>query len=69
MDQQTTKAIHLGSRPDKQAQMILLSIGRKTVPEVADIFETCCATARFWIHRFNAEGPVGLFGLDLCPAW
>jgi transposase len=48
-------------RVSQRAQMVLLSIRRKTVPEIADILEVCCATARFWIKRFNAEGPVGLY--------
>jgi transposase len=48
-------------RVSQRAQMILLSIRRKAVPEVANILEVCCATVRFWIKRFNAEGPVGLY--------
>jgi transposase len=48
-------------RVSQRAQMVFLSIRRKTVPEIADILEVCCATARFWIKRFNAEGPVGLY--------
>jgi transposase len=48
-------------RVSQRAQMVLLSIRRKTVPEIADILEVCCATVRFWIKRFNAEGPVGLY--------
>lgn len=48
-------------RVSQRAQMILLSIRRKAVPEVASILEVCCATVRFWIKRFDAEGPVGLY--------
>lgn len=48
-------------RVSQRAQMILLSIRRKMVPEVADILEVCRATVRFWIKRFNAEGPAGLY--------
>jgi transposase len=48
-------------RVSQRAEMVLLSIRRKTVPEIADILEACCATVRFWIKRFNAEGPVGLY--------
>lgn len=48
-------------RVSQRAQMVLLSIRRKTVPEIADILEACCATVRFWIERFNAEGPGGLY--------
>jgi len=48
-------------RVSQRAQMTLLSFRRKTVPEIADIFEASCATVRFWIQRFNAQGPVGLY--------
>jgi transposase len=48
-------------RVSQRAQMILLSLRRQQVPEIANIFEVCCATVRFWIHRFNAEGPAGLY--------
>lgn len=48
-------------RVSQRAQMILLSVRRKTVPEIADIFEVNRATVRFWIHRFNAHGPDGLY--------
>jgi transposase len=40
--------------------MILLSAGRRTVPEIARIFEVSEATVRFWIDRFNTLGPHGL---------
>lgn len=48
-------------RVSQRAQMILLSTQRRTVPEIARIFELSEATVRFWIERFNAEGPEGLF--------
>ncbi len=48
-------------RVSQRAQMILLSVRRKTVPEIADIFEVNYATVRFWIKRFNAHGPTGLY--------
>jgi transposase len=48
-------------RVSQRAQMILLSVRRKSVQQIADIYETSCATVRFWIHRFNAEGPAGLY--------
>ncbi|MDZ7413260.1 MAG: IS630 family transposase [candidate division KSB1 bacterium] len=48
-------------RVSQRAHMILLSVRRKTVPEIADIWEVDCATVRFWIHRFNADGPDGLY--------
>jgi transposase len=48
-------------RVSQRAQMILLSAQRRTVPEIARIFEMSEATVRFWIDRFNAEGPDGLY--------
>jgi transposase len=48
-------------RVSQRAEMVLLSVRRKTVREISDLFETCRATVRFWIHRFNAEGPSGLY--------
>lgn len=42
-------------------QMIFLSARGKPVPDIADIFEANCATVRFWIKRFNAHGPAGLY--------
>jgi transposase len=48
-------------RVSRRAQMILLSIRRKTVPEIADVLDVCCATVRFWMDRFNQEGPSGLY--------
>ncbi len=47
-------------RVSQRAQMILLSARRQTVPEIARIFELSEPTVRFWIERFNAEGPEGL---------
>lgn len=48
-------------RVSQRTQMILLFVRRKTVSEIADIFEVNRATVRFWIHRFNAYGPAGLY--------
>jgi transposase len=44
-----------------RAEVISLSIRRKKIPELADFFEVSCAPVRFWIHRFNAYGPAGLY--------
>jgi transposase len=41
--------------------MVLLSVRRKKVPEIADSFAVCTATVRFWLRRFNAHGPAGLY--------
>lgn len=48
-------------RVGQRAQMVLLSVRRKTVREIGDFFGVCQATVRFWIHRFNTEGPSGLY--------
>lgn len=47
-------------RVSQRAQMILLSAQRRTVPEIAALFEVSRATVRFWIRQFDAEGPLGL---------
>jgi Winged helix-turn helix len=41
--------------------MVLLSIRAKTVPEIAEVFAVCEATGRFWLRRFNVDGPAGLY--------
>lgn len=49
-----------GGRVSQRAQMILLSAQRRTVPEIAALFEVSRATVRFWIRQCEAEGPAGL---------
>ncbi len=48
-------------RVSQRAQMILLSAQRRTVPEIARLFDVSRATVRFWIRQFEAEGPAGLY--------
>jgi transposase len=48
-------------RVSRRAQMVLLSVRRKTVPEIADTFSVCEPTVRSWIHSFNEQGPSGLY--------
>ena len=48
-------------RVSQRARMVMLSIRRKKVPEIADIFDVSRATVRFWLHRFNELGPIGLY--------
>lgn len=48
-------------RVARRAQIILLSADRRAVPEIARIFDLSRATVRFWIERFNAAGPAGLY--------
>src|SRR3712207_2494635 len=47
-------------RVSQRAQMVLLSAQRRTVPEIATIFEVSCPTVRFWLRRFETQGPAGL---------
>jgi transposase len=48
-------------RVSQRAHIIILSAQRRTVPEIAVIFDMSRATVRFWIERFNEEGPAGLY--------
>jgi len=48
-------------RVAQRAQIVLLSANKRTVPEIALIFDLSRATVRFWIERFNANGPAGLY--------
>ena len=47
-------------RVSQRAQMVLLSAQRRTVPEIAALFEVSRATVRFWVRQFDAAGPAGL---------
>jgi transposase len=51
-------------RVSQRAQMILLSVRKKSVPEIAVLYEMSSATVRFWIRRFDTEGPAGLYDRD-----
>lgn len=48
-------------RVSQRAQMVLLSAQERTCPEIARIFDTTDLTVRFWLRRFTAEGPAGLY--------
>jgi len=48
-------------RVAQRAQMILLSAQRRTVPEIACIFDVESKTVRKWLRRFNVAGPSGLY--------
>lgn len=48
-------------RVSQRAQMVLLSVQGRTCPEIARIFETSDLTVRFWLRRFSADGPRGLY--------
>lgn len=48
-------------RVSQRAHLVLLSIRRHKVPEIAELFQTSQVSVRFWIRRFNEEGPLGLY--------
>jgi transposase len=48
-------------RVSQRAHLILLSAQRHPVPELAMLFAMSRATVRFWIRRFEAHGPTGLY--------
>jgi transposase len=48
-------------RISQRAHLVLLSAQRHAVPEWATLFACSRATVRFWLERFNADGPAGLF--------
>src|SRR3990172_11509082 len=48
-------------RVAQRAQLVLLSAQRSSVPELARLFEMHRKTVRFWLRRFDAHGPAGLY--------
>jgi transposase len=48
-------------RISQRSHMILLSVQRNPVPIIATVFQTSRTTVRFWIKRFNQDGPLGLY--------
>lgn len=48
-------------RVSQRAHLVLLSTEHYSVPEIATLFRTSRVTVRFWIKRFNREGPPGLY--------
>ena len=48
-------------RVAQRAQMILLSAQRRSVPEIARVFDVEYKTVRKWMRRFNMAGPAGLY--------
>ncbi|WP_157866406.1 helix-turn-helix domain-containing protein [Chloroflexus aurantiacus] len=51
---------HAIERVAPRAHMILRSAQRRTVPEIASMFDVTDKTVRTWIHRAAAHGPGGL---------
>src|SRR3712207_8897408 len=52
---------HAVGRVSQRAQLVLLSAQRRTVPELAAIFALHPASVRFWLRRFDRDGPGGLY--------
>jgi transposase len=48
-------------RVSRRAQIVLASVRRHSVPDIATIFGVSRHTVRLWIHRFNVLGPAGLY--------
>ena len=48
-------------RVSQRAHMVLLSIQGQRVAVIALIFQTSRVSVRFWIKRYNAQGPDGLY--------
>ena len=48
-------------RVSQRAHMVLLSIQGLSVPVIAIFFQTSRVTVRFWIKRYNVQGPEGLY--------
>src|SRR5271157_3940975 len=48
-------------RVSQRAHMVLMSIEPQSVPEIAAVFQVCRANVRYWLKRFNQEGPAGLY--------
>lgn len=58
LERMTRQAV---GRVSERARMILLSAQRRSVPEIAALFDVTEVTVRFWMRRFGAEGPSGLY--------
>ena len=52
---------HAVGRVSQRAHLVLLSAQRRTVPELAQIFDLHPASIRFWLRRFDRYGPAGLY--------
>jgi transposase len=48
-------------RVSRRAQIVLASVRRNSVPDIATVFGVSRNTVRLWLHRFNAYGPAGLY--------
>ena len=52
---------HAIGRVSQRAHLVLLSAQPRTVPELATIFDLHPASVRFWLRRFDRDGPAGLY--------
>ena len=52
---------HAVGRVSQRAHLVLLSAQRRTVPELAVLFDLHPASVRFWLRRFDRDGPAGLY--------
>ena len=48
-------------RVSQRAQMVLWSAQQRSVPEIAMLLATSRATVRWWLRRFDQDGPAGLY--------
>ena len=48
-------------RVSRRAQIVLASVRRNSVPDIATVFGVSRNTVRLWLYRFNAYGPLGLY--------
>ncbi len=48
-------------RVSQRAHIVLMSAKSVAVPTIAALFDVSAATVRFWIRKFESEGPKGLF--------
>jgi hypothetical protein len=48
-------------RVSQRAHIVLMSAKTVAVPTIATLFDVSAATVRFWIRKFESEGPKGLF--------
>src|SRR4051794_35234810 len=52
---------HAVGRVSQRAHLVLLSAQQRSVPELATIFDLHPASVRFWLRRFDTDGPPGLY--------
>jgi transposase len=52
---------HAVGRVSQRAHLVLLSAQGRSVPELATIFDLHPVSVRFWLRRFEGNGPPGLY--------